>query len=163
MRCKREWICIGKHPYKIWEGKNGKWYTYLQDDRKKEISVQTYNRYEADFNSCLKNTSLCKKKLKDVDENFLEDYIKTMIAQKELTAKKWSNIRIIIKGAFRYAKSNGYSDLHVNQFLNEIEISSKAFKKTYRSADELVFNHDEIVMVKQYIDNAKSSIINQGI
>lgn len=129
---------LEKHPYKIWEGKNGKWYTYLQDSNKaegrrlikrntveslenkiiefyrqaieephfdavffewinkklkyKEISVQTCNRYEADFNSYLKGTSLCRKKIKDIDENFLEDYIKTMIAEKELTAKKWSNL-----------------------------------------------------------------------
>ena len=25
---------LEKHPYKIWQGKDGKWYTYLPDDNK---------------------------------------------------------------------------------------------------------------------------------
>lgn len=28
---------ISKHPYSIWEGKNGSWYTYLQDDKKGRV------------------------------------------------------------------------------------------------------------------------------
>lgn len=197
------------HQYKIWQGKNNKFYTYLKDidaskgrrlikrnsleelestviefyrsiieepyfdsifsewiNKKleyKEISVQTYNRYEADFNAYLKNSSLCSKKLKDIDKNFLEDYIKTMIVQNELTSKKWSNLRIIIKGTFKYAKSKGYCNICINEFLSEIDISPKSFKKSYHSADELIFNREEIVKIKQYIDNAKPSIINLGI
>ncbi len=25
---------LEKHPYKIWQGKDGEWYTYLPDDKK---------------------------------------------------------------------------------------------------------------------------------
>ena len=28
---------LEKHPYKIWEGTNGKWYTYLPDEKKGRI------------------------------------------------------------------------------------------------------------------------------
>ena len=28
---------INNHPYKIWEGSNGKWYTYLPDEMKGRI------------------------------------------------------------------------------------------------------------------------------
>ena len=27
---------LEKHPYKIWKGKDGKWYTYLPDKKKQE-------------------------------------------------------------------------------------------------------------------------------
>ncbi len=33
---KREEL-LKKHPYKIWEGKDGKWYTYLPDKEKGRI------------------------------------------------------------------------------------------------------------------------------
>ena len=36
---KREEL-LKKHPYKIWEGKNGKWYTYLPDDSKSRILIK---------------------------------------------------------------------------------------------------------------------------
>lgn len=60
-------------------------------------------------------------------------------------------------------ENKGYCELWVNEFLNEIEISPRVFKKTYHSTDELVFNNEEIVKVKNYIDNTKPSIINLGI
>lgn len=28
---------LNNHPYKIWEGSNGKWYTYLPDEKKGRI------------------------------------------------------------------------------------------------------------------------------
>lgn len=28
---------LEKHPYKIWKGKDGKWYTYLPDDKKGRV------------------------------------------------------------------------------------------------------------------------------
>jgi len=197
------------HKYKIWQGKNNKFYTYLPDEKKtnnrklikrnsleslenmlieyykstieepyfntvfyewlnkkieyKEISMQTYNRYEVDFNTYLKDSSLCSKKLKDIDESFLEDFIKKMIAQREFTAKKWGNLRIIIKGTFKYAKSKGYTKIFISSFLNEIDISPKSFKRSYRNAEELVFNYEEITKIKQYITHSEPSIINYGI
>ena len=33
---KREEV-LKKHQYKIWQGKDGKWYTYLPDDRKGRV------------------------------------------------------------------------------------------------------------------------------
>ena len=31
---------LEKHPYKIWESKNGKWYTYLYDQEKKRKLIK---------------------------------------------------------------------------------------------------------------------------
>ena len=32
---------LQKHPYRVWEGKNGKWYTYLDSDGKKKLTKRT--------------------------------------------------------------------------------------------------------------------------
>ena len=42
---KREEL-IKKHPYKIWQAKNGKWYTYLPDEKKKSIQRERYSKKE---------------------------------------------------------------------------------------------------------------------
>jgi len=34
MRMKEQQRILRQHPYKIWEGKDGKWYTYLPDEKK---------------------------------------------------------------------------------------------------------------------------------
>ena len=34
---------LKKHPYKIWEGKEGEWYTYLPDEKKGENPAGTKN------------------------------------------------------------------------------------------------------------------------
>ena len=38
---KREEL-LKKHPYKTWQGKDGKWYTYLPDELKKDGKWYTY-------------------------------------------------------------------------------------------------------------------------
>ena len=40
--------CLNKHPYKIWEGKNGNWYTYLPDEDKgrRQIKRNTKEKIE---------------------------------------------------------------------------------------------------------------------
>lgn len=39
---------LKKHPFKIWEGKNGKWYTYLPDDKKGRIQISRVNKDDLD-------------------------------------------------------------------------------------------------------------------
>ena len=35
---------LNKHPYKIWEGKDGKWYTYIPDQEKGRILKKRINK-----------------------------------------------------------------------------------------------------------------------
>ena len=37
---------LEKHPYKIWEGKDGKWYTYLPDDKKGRVQRERNSQKE---------------------------------------------------------------------------------------------------------------------
>lgn len=41
---KREEYLI-KHPYEIWEGKDGKWHTYLPDAKKGRIAKKEYLKW----------------------------------------------------------------------------------------------------------------------
>lgn len=35
---------LKKHPYKIWQGMDGKWYTYLPDDKKGRVKKKKVKR-----------------------------------------------------------------------------------------------------------------------
>ena len=92
-----------------------------------EIQRQTYDRYKTDFERFYKPIE--NKKIRSFDEDFLEDYIKTTIHDKQLTAKAWSGMRLIILGVFKYAKKKGYTYLSITDFNNELELSKNIFKK----------------------------------
>lgn len=198
---------LEKHPYKIWQGKDELWHTYLQDEdkgrvpRKRktkkeiedciieyykakenepyiervfyewankkleygEIRKQTYDRYENDFIRFFKNHEISKIKFKNIDEDYLEDFIKKTIYEKQLTAKAWGNLRTILKGIFKYAKKKKYTSISINTFLGDIEIAPKSFKKVAYRDEEQVFTDEEVRKIVDYIVNHELSLINLGI
>lgn len=46
---------LAKHPYKIWEGKDGKCYTYFPDKEKGRILKKKSSKESIDFENFLKN------------------------------------------------------------------------------------------------------------
>lgn len=40
---------LSKHPYKVWEGKDGKWYTYLPDEEKGRVLKKRNNKIDIDI------------------------------------------------------------------------------------------------------------------
>lgn len=134
-----------------------------QKMRYKEICLNTYNRYEEEFKYYIVDSDLNQLPIDRVDDEFLEDWIKKLIADNNLTAKRWEGIRTVIKGTFRYARKHKATNLIIDQFLSGLEISDKAFRKTLRSNDELIFNKREVAMVKDYILSNKPSVHGYAI
>lgn len=102
-------------------------------------------------------------KFKYITEPILEDFIKTTIHDKKLSAKGWANLRTLINGIFKYAKKQGYTKISITQFMGDLDISKKSFRKVIKSDEEMVFTDEEIDMIVDYINNAEPSIINLGI
>lgn len=126
-----------------------------------EIQKQTYDRYCTDFERFFK--PIADKKIKAIDEDFLEEYIKKTIRDKELTAKAWSGMRLILLGMFKRAKKKGYTDISISDFNNELEISPKAFKKRKITEEEAVFNTTEQKVILDAIAREKQTLLNLGV
>jgi integrase len=126
-----------------------------------EITKQTADRYETDFYRYFKEVK--NRKVRFVSESELEDFIKTSIYEKQLTAKAWSNLRTLINGMFKYAKKNGYTKISIAQFMGDLDLSKKAFRRKIKSSEDSVFTDNEINMIMGYVDNVEPSIINLGI
>lgn len=128
-----------------------------------EIQRQSYDRYKSDFNRFFVGSPIYKIKLKYVSEEMLEEFIKTTIHDMELTAKSWSGLRTLINGIFRYAKKMGYTTISITQFMGDLDISRKAFKKRKFSDEESVFTDEEVKMINNYINEREPSIAGLGI
>ena len=128
-----------------------------------EIEKQTYDRYQTDFKRFFNDSKIIKTKFRYIDEDMLEDFIKSTIRDKKLTAKAWGNLRILIRGIFKYAKKKGYTQISITEFLGDLDLSNRAFEKRYFADEEQVFTDKEIDMIVDYINNEQISILNLGI
>ena len=128
-----------------------------------EIEKQTADKYRNDFIRFFASHKLCNRRMSYITEDDLEDFIKSTIHDMELTAKAWGNLRTIINGMFKYAKKKGYTQISITQFMGDLDISKKAFKKVHKSSEESVFTDSEIKLIMGYINSAEPSIINLGV
>ena len=183
---------LAKHTYRIWKGKNGKWYTYLPDkekgrvqkerstrqeiedciaefykddiylqdvysqwisDKEKyhEVQPQTIAKYNNSFKRFfLKNPdaqNILRKKYKNIDEEELEEFIRSTIANMNLTQKAYSEMRILINGIFRYGKKKHYNSLSITNFMGDLDISKRSFKKVIKDSRKEVYQESEVEVV----------------
>ena len=128
----------------------------------KEISKGTYDRYTCDFNRYCLNSDFGKMKIKVITERDLELFIRKTIAEYALTSKGYSGLRTIIKGVFKYARREGFTDISITNFMGDLELSKRAFKKRVVKKEEQIFEEHEIPIITQYLrDNP--TIENLGI
>lgn len=128
-----------------------------------EIMQQTYDRYKADYDRFIKGSRLERVRFSYITEDMLEDFIKSTIHERELTAKAWSGLRTVILGVFKYAKKKKFTEISITQFMGDIEISPKTFRRRTFLDEESVFTSDEEKRITDYINNQTESILNLGI
>lgn len=128
--------------------------------KREEISKSTFDRYKQQYNQCFGKFG--DRKIKGVQEHEIEDFILDTIHEKELTAKGFGNLRTLIFGIFKYAKKKKYVSFSITDVMGDIEIPRKAFRKTKKNAEELVFNENEMPRVIAYLEE-DLNIVNLAI
>lgn len=119
-----------------------------------EISQQTIDRYEKDFNKYFAD---CKEKdIRRVDEDFLDDFITGNIKNHNMKAKAWSNLRIILRGMFKFAKKKGYTKISIGEYLEELDLSWKMFNHEQKPEEKTIYFQKEIDAIVDYISESKS-------
>lgn len=108
-----------------------------------EITIGTYDRYKRDYDRHIKGNNLERRKIKTITEKELELFVRGEIADKNLSAKAYGNMRTIILGTFKYAKSNGFTNINISEFFHDIPIGKKAFKSQHKDVEEQVFTEEE--------------------
>lgn len=184
---------LDKHPYKIWKGKDGKWYTYLPDEKKgriqrerksleevenliinywkmqmenptinevfrewndrrlelKKISNATHLRNQQIYNRHYKEFG--NKKIKSVEIEELEEFLENQIAEKNLTAKAFSNLKTVTRGLLKRAKKRKLITFNVEELFQELDTSESDFYKVIKEDYEEVFSEDEMPVMIDYL------------
>lgn len=177
------------HSYEIWQGKDGRWCTYLPTIPKRkfiklknrqdivnaiikfyknptmpklekvfleaikhkmelnEICKGTFDRYKVDFYKYF--SDLRNETIESFNEKRLDSIIRHKIVEFELTSKAYNNLRTVLMLTFKYAKKEGFTELSITNFFDELDISPKVFARTQKKKQ--VFNESEIPKVIDYM------------
>lgn len=128
----------------------------------KEIQKGSADRYETDFERFFINTGFADKRIKRVEEDELEEFIRMQIAEKNLTMKAYSGLRILIRGIWKYAKKRKWTTISVSEFFGDLDISRNTFRKVIIEKEDQVFSEDEVPAIAQYI-RENITIWNLGV
>ncbi len=125
-----------------------------------EIKKATFDKYENDFLRFFGNFG--KEKIKAVDEDMLESFIRSTIGEMELTNKAYVGLRTLLMGIFKYAKRKKLTDISISTFFKDLQLSRKIFKQNPKDNRKEVFSEEETQIV---IDHLKKhpSLIHYGI
>lgn len=147
----------------------------------KEIQKGSADRYETDFvrffdeagakfvgKSGTRDTKFGGKsvtsttKIRTVTQADLEDFIRTQIADNNLTAKGYSGLRIVVRGIWGYASKRGWTNISISEFFGDLEISRNTFRRNVKEQEDEVFSEDEVPVIVQYLKD-NPTIWNLGI
>ena len=124
------------------------WNDYRRDKGKIKksthmVNKQIFKRFYAD--------SMGKRKIRDIDECEWEDFLCDCIADFDITAKAFSNLKGLTKGFLKRAKKRKYIKMDVEAFFRELDVSDNDFKKIKKDDSEEVFFDDEMEKIMTYI------------
>lgn len=110
-----------------------------------EIKKQSYDKYCTTFERYFHKIK--DRKIKNIGEEEIEDFIKTTIHEFELDYKSYANMRIVLRGIFKYAKRRKYTEFSITNFFGDMEISQSIFKKKAPSVEHEIYSEDEIPLI----------------
>ena len=138
----------------------GLWIEYKMETG--EIRPGTRDRYVTDFNRFIRSNRLGQTRIRNIDQDVLDIFIRQTIANNTLSAKTYANLRTLIQGIFKYAKRHHMTDISISEFFSDLDISKRIFKTTPRNLETGVFHEDEITKMLTYL-YANPTIENLGL
>ena len=121
--------------------------------RHKEITPSSHTKYMTDYRRFFSSDhEFNKMSIACVTDSDLRRFIKDTIADLNLTKKAYNQMQILLKGAFLYAKEEGYTDFSAGMFFFDLVLSDKLFSHKEIPDDETqVFNDEEVQKLVNYL------------
>lgn len=117
-----------------------------------EISPSSICRYRSDFLRFFPaNEPFCKIKLCNMEDSYLDRFIKKTIHDKQLSAKSYAGLRTLLLGVFKYAKMKKYTTFSISDFYKDFSLPKNIFKKNIKNKEEEVFSLEEIKLLVSYL------------
>lgn len=126
----------------------------------KKISPASHLRFKQIFNRHYKEFR--NRKIKNISGCEIEEFLEEQIAEYDLSAKSFSNLKTITKGLLKRAKKRSLIDMNVEQLFQEMDTSESHFKKLIKEDCEEVFDEEEFPKMLSYLIN-NPDLKNLGI
>lgn len=114
-----------------------------------EITNGSADRYRNDFKRFFISTGFAETKIEHLTEKKYKEFLKKQIAEKKLTSKTFSGLRIIARGILEYAQEEGLSTISPTQFFGDLHIGRNAFEKKVVDPKSQILSEDEIPILKK--------------
>lgn len=131
MRMKENQNFLQQHPYKIWEGKDGKWYTYLLDENKGRVKKKKNSKSEIEsviikyYKSIKKNSVL----FKDRYEVWVQRQLDCGVSNNTVNKYNCDYIRFFESSPIEFKKINDIDDEMLYSFLvNRIKQKNLSYR-----------------------------------
>ena len=127
-----------------------------------EITKGSYDRYHTDYCRFFKGKPFESMLVTDVQEEDIEAFIKTTIAECNLSRKAYAGLRIIISGIFKYAKKKKLTEISISSFFGDLQLPARSFERKVKDKDSECFTEEETRRIMAYcLDNP--NIWNLGV
>lgn len=130
---------LAKHPYKIWQGKNGKWYTYIPDDNGGR-SLKNRTTQEAIENVVIESIR-GKIESPTVKDIFLE-WSKKRLEREEIEKATYSRYQRDFEKCFKKIKNRKIkkiTELDIEDFIKDTIREEKLSQKAFSNMRTLVY------------------------
>ena len=116
-------------------------------------NIQVYNRHYYKFGS---------RKIKSIDAEQMQEFLEEQIAEHDLTAKGYYNLKTITRGFLKHAKRKHLIEFSIEDAIDGADISKNDFKIVIKEDEQEVFSESEYpIMINYLIENI--DIHNLGI
>lgn len=117
-----------------------------------DIEKNTANRYQNDYDKFISGTEFETMDIRYIKEREIRNFLKNVVVEHYITKKAFSNLNSLVKGIFRYAKSERDIEcVSITTAIEEMKIPNKHFKHTSKEDAEEVFTQEEIQTITNRI------------
>lgn len=120
-------------------------------ERRKELNkirLSTYTRYETDFNRYF--VDFKAKRVKSLKPEDITDFLEEQLAKHHLSARAFSNLKIITRGLLKRAKRRKLINFNVEAIFQELDVSENEFERKQKMDSEEIFFDDEFDAIMDY-------------
>lgn len=125
------------------------WIQYKEQNN--EIRPQSKDRYIQDFKRFFNYRNFKDTHIRYVTLSSLETFTRGVIREFNPTPKTFSGFKILLRGIFKYAKTNNLTKISITQFLGDTLVSPRSLAHVYKPKELEVFQEDELTRLLKYL------------
>lgn len=152
IKLKKDREYLEQHQYRIWQGKNGKWYTYLPDKEKGRVQKERKTRYDIE--------EIVISYYKELEENptvkdLFYEWINRKIEMQEIEAATYTRYETDFKRCFTTGfskiKIKDLDELDIEEFMKNAVHEKKMSRKAYSNLRTIMYGMFKYAKKKKYI------------